>query len=185
MIQRVQELHCSIMIIVREDVDVGPHVVHNHCESLEQGIYRLTGEMSEILVLSSASRIQLCRNIRIPSMTILSLQPDPARQILCLNPIEFGLTQRTVQVVDCLVVGIEHVPQSWSKEVNRMNISCVNHNVPKDLTLSVEEHDHPLLLHLVVLPIEVRRTGTPFLVCHLWILDWLESMKTRTSSDTK
>jgi hypothetical protein len=59
-----------------------------------------------------------------------------------------------------------------------MNISCVHHNVPKDLTLSAEERRHPPLPHLVVLPIKVRRTQTTFLVCHLWILDWLESMKT-------
>jgi hypothetical protein len=38
--------------------------------------------------------------------------------------------------------------------------------------------------HLVVLAIEVWRTRTPFLVRHPWILDWLESTKTRTSSDT-
>jgi hypothetical protein len=31
----------------------------------------------------------------------------------------------------------------------------------------------------------VRRTRTSFRVRHLWILDWLESMKTRTGSDTK
>jgi hypothetical protein len=30
----------------------------------------------------------------------------------------------------------------------------------------------------------VRRTRTPFLVRHLWILDWLESIKARTSCDT-
>jgi hypothetical protein len=30
----------------------------------------------------------------------------------------------------------------------------------------------------------VWRTRTPFLVRHPWILDWLESTKTRTSSDT-
>jgi hypothetical protein len=65
-----------------------------------------------------------------------------------------------------------------------MNISCVHRNVPKDLTLPVEELRHPPLPHLVVLPIEVRRTRTPFLVRHLWILDWLDSMKTRTSIDT-
>jgi hypothetical protein len=100
------------MVIVRENVDIGPHVVHNHRESLEQGIYRLTGEKSEILVLSLVSRIQLCLNIRIPSMSILQLQPNPARQILCLNPIEFELTQSTVQVVDRLVVAIKHVPRS-------------------------------------------------------------------------
>jgi hypothetical protein len=40
------------MVIVREDVDVGPHVVHTNCEPLEQGINRLAGEMSEVLVPS-------------------------------------------------------------------------------------------------------------------------------------
>jgi hypothetical protein len=30
----------------------------------------------------------------------------------------------------------------------------------------------------------VWRTRTPFLVCHPWILDWLQSIKTRTGSDT-
>jgi hypothetical protein len=30
----------------------------------------------------------------------------------------------------------------------------------------------------------VWRTRTPFLVRHPWILDWLESIKTRTDSDT-
>ena len=53
-----------------------------------------------------------------------------------------------------------------------MNISCVHRDIPKDLTLSAEERRHPPLPHLVVLPIEVRRTRTPFLVRHLWILDW-------------
>jgi hypothetical protein len=59
------------MVIVREIINVGPHVVHNHRESLEQGIYRLTGEMSEILVLSLVSRIQPCLDIHIPSISIL------------------------------------------------------------------------------------------------------------------
>jgi hypothetical protein len=30
----------------------------------------------------------------------------------------------------------------------------------------------------------VWRTRTPFLVCHLWIIDWLQSIKTRTGFDT-
>jgi hypothetical protein len=102
------------MVIVWENVDIGPHVVHNHREPLEQGIYRLTGEMSEILVLYPVSRTQLCLNIRIPNMSILQLQPNPARQILYLNPIEFRLTQSMVQVVDHLIVGVEHIPRSWS-----------------------------------------------------------------------
>jgi hypothetical protein len=64
-----------------------------------------------------------------------------------------------------------------------MNISCVHHNVPKDLTLSTEECSHPSLPHLVVIPIEVRKTRSPFLVCHLLILDRLKSRKTRTDFD--
>jgi hypothetical protein len=172
------------MVVVREDVDVGPHVVQKHREPLEQGINRLNREMSEVLVLSLVGCLQSCLNIIIPSMSILHLQPNPARQVLCLNPIEFGLAKRTVQAVDCLVVGVEHVPRSWSKDVHRMNISNVHCDIPKDLTLSTEERCHPPLPHLVVLPIEVRRTRTPFLVRHIWILDRLESMKIRTSSDT-
>jgi hypothetical protein len=39
-----------------------------------------------------------------------------------------------------------------------MNISYVHRHVPKDLTLSTEEQNHLSLPHLVVLPIEVRRT---------------------------
>jgi hypothetical protein len=88
------------------------------------------------------------------------------------------------QVVDRLDVGVEHVPRSWSKQVHRLDIACVHRDIPKDLTLSSEEHRHPLTPHLVVLAIEVWRTQTPFLVCHPWILDWLESIKTRTGSDT-
>jgi hypothetical protein len=30
----------------------------------------------------------------------------------------------------------------------------------------------------------VLRTRAPFLVRHIWILDWLESTMTRTGSDT-
>jgi hypothetical protein len=46
------------------------------------------------------------------------------------------------------------------------------------LTLSAEERRHLLTPHLVVLPIEVCRTRTPFVVRHLWIFDSLESIKT-------
>jgi hypothetical protein len=75
-----------------------------------------------------------------------------------MNPIEFGLTQSTVQVVNRLIVGVEHIPRSWSKEVHRMNISCVHRDIPKDLTLAVEESSHPPLSHLVVLTNKVWRT---------------------------
>jgi hypothetical protein len=96
-----------------------------------------------------------------------------------MYPIEFGLTQSMKQVVDRLIVGIEHVPRSWSEEVHRLDITCVHRDIPKDLTLSAEESRHPLTPYLVVFAIEVWRTRTPFLVRHPWILDWLESIKTR------
>jgi hypothetical protein len=62
----------------------------------------------------------------------------------CVDPIEFRLTQSTKQVVDRLVVGVEHVPRSWSKEVHELDIACVHRDIPKDLTLSAEERRHTL-----------------------------------------
>jgi hypothetical protein len=52
-----------------------------------------------------------------------------------------------------------------------MNISCVHHDIPQDLTHAAEESSHPPLPHLVIVTIKVWRTRTPFLVHHLWILD--------------
>jgi hypothetical protein len=172
------------MIIVREHVHIGPHVVHNHCEPLKQGIVGLTGEMSEVLVLSPVGRIHPSLNLSITNMSFLQHRPDFTSQVLGVHPIEFRLAQSTKQVVDCLVVGFEHVLRSWSKEVHRLDIACVHRDIPKDLTLSAEERRHPLTPHLVVLSIEVLRTQTMFLVRHPWILDWLESIKTRTGFDT-
>jgi hypothetical protein len=150
------------MIIVREHVYIGPHVVHNHREPLKQGINGLTGEM----------------NLGIPNMSLLQHRPNPTSQVLGVHPIELRLTQSTKQVVDHLIVGVESVPRSWSEKVHRLDIACVHRDIPKDPTLSAEKHTHPLAPHLVVLAIEVWRTRTPFLVCHPWILDWLESIKT-------
>jgi hypothetical protein len=110
MIQGVQELDSLVMIIVREHDHISPHVVHNHREPLEHGIFGLTGEMCEIVVLSTVGRKESSLNLSVPSMSILQLLPNPACQVLCMNPIEFGLTQSTVQVVDRLVAGVEHVP---------------------------------------------------------------------------
>jgi hypothetical protein len=76
------------------------------------------------------------------------------------------------------------VPRSWSEEVHQLDIACVHRDIPKDLNLSAEERTHPLTPLLVVLVIVVWRTQTPFLVRDPWILDWLESIKTRTGSDT-
>jgi hypothetical protein len=172
------------MIIVREHVHIGPHVVHNHREPLKQGIDGLTREMSEVLVLSSVGRIHPSLNLGIPNMSLLQHKPDSTSQVLGVHPIELSLTRSTKQVVNCLIVGVEHVPRSWIKEVHRLDKACVHCDIPKDLTLSMEKRRHPLTPHLVVLAIEVWRTRTPFLVCHPWILDWLESIKTRTGSDT-
>jgi hypothetical protein len=93
MIQRVQELDGSIMIIVREYVNIGPHVVHHNHKPLEQGIDGLTGEMSEVLVLSPVSRIQPSLNLSISHMSFLQLCPNSKSQVLRMHPIEFGLTQ--------------------------------------------------------------------------------------------
>jgi hypothetical protein len=65
-----------------------------------------------------------------------------------------------------------------------MNISCVHRDIPQDLTLAAEESGHLPLPHVVVLTIEVWSTRTPFLVRHLWILDWLESQRSVTGSNT-
>jgi hypothetical protein len=126
------------MIIVREHVHIGPHVVHNHREPLKQGIDGLTGEMSEVLVLSPVGRIHPSLNLGIPNMSILQHQLDSTSQVLGVHPIELRLTQSTKQVVDRLIVGVEHVPRSWSKEVHRLDITCVHCDIPKDLTLSAE-----------------------------------------------
>jgi hypothetical protein len=108
----MQELDSPAMVIIREHGHISPHVVHDHREMLKHGIYRLTGEMSGILVLSPVGREQPSLNLSFPGMSILQLLPNPARQIFCPNPFEFGFTQRTVQVVDRLVVHVEHVPRS-------------------------------------------------------------------------
>jgi hypothetical protein len=44
------------MIIVREDGEVGSHVVHYASKALEHHIYELTREISEVLVLSPVRR---------------------------------------------------------------------------------------------------------------------------------
>jgi hypothetical protein len=99
----------------------------------------------------------------IPNMSLLQHQLDSTSQVLGVHPVELRLTQSTKQVVDRLIVAVEHVPPSWSKEVHRLDIACVHRDIPKDLTLSAEESRHPLTPHLVVLSIEVWRTRTPSL----------------------
>jgi hypothetical protein len=135
--------------------------------------------VSKVLVLSPVGRIHPSLNLGIPNMSFLQHRPDSTRQVLGVHPIELRLTQSTKQVVDRLIVGVEHVSRSRSEEVHRLHIAIVHRDIPKDLTLSTEERCHPFTPHLVVLSIEVWRTRTPFLVRHPWILDWLESIKTR------
>jgi hypothetical protein len=69
-------------------------------------------EMREILVLSTVGRKEPSLKLIVLGMSILQLLLNPAHQVLCLNPIKFRLTQGTVQAVDHLVVGVEHVPRS-------------------------------------------------------------------------
>jgi hypothetical protein len=100
------------MIIVREHIHIGPNVVHNHCEPLKQGIDGLIGEMSEVVVLSPVGRINPSLNLGIPNMSFLQHRPDSTSQVLGVPPIELRLTQSTKQVVDRLIVGVEHVSRS-------------------------------------------------------------------------
>jgi hypothetical protein len=67
----MQELDSPIMIIVRENDHISPHVVHNHHEPLKHGIYGLIVEMREVLILSPVGRKELSLNLSIVSMTIL------------------------------------------------------------------------------------------------------------------
>jgi hypothetical protein len=127
--------------------------------------------MSEVLVLSPVGRIHPCLNLGIPNMSLLQHRPNSTSQVLGVHPIELRLTQSKKQVVDRLIVGVKHVPRSWSEEVHRLDIACVHRDIPKDLTFPVEERRHPLTPHLVVLAIEVWRIRTPFLVRHPWILE--------------
>jgi hypothetical protein len=111
--------------------------------------------MSEILVLSLVGRIHPSLNLGIPNMSFLQHRPDSTSQVLGVHPIELRLTQSTKQVVDRLIVGVEHVSRSWSEVVHRLDIVVIHRDIPKDLTLSAEERRHPLTPHLVVLSIEV------------------------------
>jgi hypothetical protein len=114
--------------------------------------------MSEVLVPSPVGRIHPGLNLGILNMSFSQHLPDSTSEALRVHPIEFRLTWSTKQVVDRLVVGVEHVPRSWSKEVHRLDIAVVHRDIPKVLTLSAEERRHPLTPHLVVLAIEVWRT---------------------------
>ena len=113
--------------------------------------------MSEVLVLSPVSSKQASLHLTVSS---------------------------TKQVVNCLVVCIEHVSRTWGKEVRGTDIGSVFRHVPNQMTLATKKRSHPFLPHLVILSIKVRRTQTPILVRHLWILDWLESQRSVTGSDT-
>jgi hypothetical protein len=79
------------MIIVWEHVHIGPHVPHNHCEPLKQGIDRLAGEISEVLLLSPVSRIHPSLNLGIPNMSFFQRRPDSTSQVFGVHPIEFSL----------------------------------------------------------------------------------------------
>jgi hypothetical protein len=69
----MQELDSPVMVIIREHGHISPHVVHDHRETLKHGIYGLTGEMNEVLVLSPVGRKEPSLNLSIPRMSILQL----------------------------------------------------------------------------------------------------------------
>jgi hypothetical protein len=75
----MQELDSPVMVIIRVYGHISPHVVHDHRETLKLGIYGLTGEMSEVLVLSPVGRKEPSLNLSVPDMSILQLLPNPAR----------------------------------------------------------------------------------------------------------
>jgi hypothetical protein len=52
----MQELDSPVMVIIQEHDHISPHVVHDHRETLKHGIYGLTKEMSEVLILSPVGR---------------------------------------------------------------------------------------------------------------------------------
>jgi hypothetical protein len=58
-------------------------------------------------------------------MSFLQHRPDSTSQVIRMHPIEFRLTQSTKQLVNRLVVGVEHVPRSWSEEVHQLDRTCV------------------------------------------------------------
>jgi hypothetical protein len=143
------------MIILRGHVHIGPHVVHHNREPLKQGINGLTREMIEVLLLSPVSRTHPSLNLSISNMSFLQHRPNSTSQAHRVHLIKFRMTRSTKQLVDRLVVGVEHVPRSWSEEVHRLDIACVHRDILKDLTLSAEERRHPLTPHLLVFAIEV------------------------------
>jgi hypothetical protein len=67
----MQELDSPVMVIIREHDHISPHVVHDNRETLKHGIYGLTGEMSEVLVLSPLERKESSLNLSVPGMSIL------------------------------------------------------------------------------------------------------------------
>jgi hypothetical protein len=74
----MQELDSPVMVIIREHGHISPRVVHDHREMLKHGIYGLTGETCEILVLSPVGCKEPSLNLSVPSMSILQLLPNPA-----------------------------------------------------------------------------------------------------------
>jgi hypothetical protein len=96
--------------------------------------------MSEVLILSPVGHIHPSLNLGIPNMSFLQHRPDSTSQVLGVHPIELRLTQSTKQVVDRLIVSVEHVSRSWSEEVHQLDIAVVHRDIPKDLTLSAEAY---------------------------------------------
>jgi hypothetical protein len=63
----MQELDNPVMVIIQEYGHISPHVVHDYRETLKHGIYGLTGEMSEVLVLPPVGRKEPSLNLSVPA----------------------------------------------------------------------------------------------------------------------
>jgi hypothetical protein len=84
----MQELDSPVMVIIREHGHISPHIIHDHREMLKQGIYGLTGEMSEVLVLSPVGRKEPSLNLSVSRHEHSSTTPKSCSQLLCPNPFE-------------------------------------------------------------------------------------------------
>jgi hypothetical protein len=72
----MQELDNPVMVIIREHDHISPHDFHDHREMLNHGIYGLTEEMSEVLVLSPVGLKEPSLNLSVPDMSIHQLLPN-------------------------------------------------------------------------------------------------------------
>jgi hypothetical protein len=166
------------MIIVREHVHIGPHVVHNHCEPLKQGIHPWSS-----CTLSSRSHTS------VPEPGHSQHEP-PSAPTKFYKPSARCAPDRTQ--ADIKHETSSRPPCCWRRiypSILERGSSSAGHSLcppwhPKGSdpfhggTLPSAYYTYGSSFHRSV------EDRTPFLVRYPWILDWLESIKTRTGSAT-